>query len=319
MSTPARRFSIVFNTASGHEDSDTAVALIEARLREAGATFTLWRRDQQGSLDACIDAATAEARADGRVLVAVGGDGTLNAVAQAAWEADLPFAALPQGTFNYFAREHGISTELAAALDALLVADEMPVAVGMMDSRLFLVNASVGLYPDLLEERELAKRRFGRYRIVAFIAGLYTLLSHGRSLGLNLTMGDGRTCAIRARTLFIGNNVLQLTELGLPEAQALSEGGGALAAIVLEPGSTWQLLKLIARGIAGSMRGAEGLRVFTFRQLEVDVRRGRKRLKVARDGETGHLKTPLMFRSAPRPLRLLVAHAPPATDSGNSA
>ena len=318
MTTSARRFSIVFNSASGHEDTDAAVALIETRLREAGATFTLWRRDQQGSLDACIGAAAAEARADGRALVAVGGDGTLNAVAQVAWEADLPFAALPQGTFNYFAREHGISTELGAALDALLVADEMPVAVGMMGARLFLVNASVGLYPDLLEERELAKRRFGRYRIVAFIAGLYTLLSHGRSLELNLTMGDGRTCAIRARTLFVGNNILQLTELGLPEAQVLSEGG-ALAAIVLEPGSTWQLLKLIARGIAGSMRGAEGLRVFTFEQLEVDVRCGRKRLKVARDGETGYLKTPLVFRSTPRPLRLLVALTPPAADTGNSA
>ena len=134
-----------------------------------------------GGREHALLAKLAESPRAGKLWVAPGNGGMLSI----AEKADVDQGS-PVDVAN-FAREHGISTELAAALDALLVADEMPVAVGMMDSRLFLVNASVGLYPDLLEERELAKRRFGRYRIVAFIAGLYTLLSHGRSLELNLT------------------------------------------------------------------------------------------------------------------------------------
>ena len=51
-----------------------------------------------------------------------------------------------------------------------------PVQVAGVNDRVFLVNASLGLYPDLLEDREAYKARFGRSRWVAFVAGCATLL-----------------------------------------------------------------------------------------------------------------------------------------------
>ena len=78
---------------------------------------------------------------------------------------------VPQGTFNYFARTHGIPADQTEAVGLLLRAAPTPVQVARINDRVFLVNASLGLYPDLLEDREAFKARFGRSRGVAFVAG----------------------------------------------------------------------------------------------------------------------------------------------------
>ena len=41
----------------------------------------------------------------------------------------------------------------------------------MLNGRAFLVNASVGLYPKLLQDREAFKQQYGRNRVVAMWAG----------------------------------------------------------------------------------------------------------------------------------------------------
>src|SRR5256885_3573742 len=78
---------------------------------------------------------------------------------------------VPLGTFNYFAREQALSLDPAQAvqdiLQALQAGQMRPVNVGLVNERLFLVNASLGLYPRLLDERERASTRFGRTRLVA--------------------------------------------------------------------------------------------------------------------------------------------------------
>ena len=48
---------------------------------------------------------------------------------------------------------------------ALLNAVPMPVRVGLINDRVFLVNASLGLYPELLQNRDACKTRFGRSRL----------------------------------------------------------------------------------------------------------------------------------------------------------
>ena len=124
-----------------------------------------------------------------RAVVAVGGDGTLNTVAQAAHAAGCAMGVVPQGTFNYFARTHGIPADPADAIRLLLHAAPLPVQVAGINDRVFLVNASLGLYPDLLEDREAYKARFGRSRSVAFVAACATLLGAQRRLRLHIETG----------------------------------------------------------------------------------------------------------------------------------
>jgi diacylglycerol kinase family enzyme len=122
---------------------------------------------------------------------------------------------LPQGTFNYFSRTHGIPGDTAGALQVLLTEQPRAVQVGLVNDRVFLVNASMGLYAELLEERETYKARYGRSRWIAFFAGLLTVMRGGHRLW-NLRMAwRGQERDIRTPTLFVGNNPLQLLQVGI--------------------------------------------------------------------------------------------------------
>jgi diacylglycerol kinase family enzyme len=247
----------------------------------------------------------------GGIVVAAGGDGTINTVAQAALGNGCAFGVLPQGTFNYFSRTHGIPSDTAAALQVLLAGHSRPAQVGLVGDRVFLVNASLGLYPQLLEEREGWKRQFGRTRLVAFGAGLATLLRGHRSLRLRVD-SQGQQRELRTPTLFIGNNALQLRQLGLPEADAVD--AGCLAAIALRPVGLLKMLGLLWRGAFGRLDEADALIHVATRQLTVRGSRrlgsfGASRIKVATDGEVTWMRLPLTFRVAPQTLDLL---RPPA-------
>ena len=238
------------------------------------------------------------------VVVAAGGDGTINAVASAVLGTCCPFGVLPQGTFNYFGRVHAIPQETRPAAVALLGASVSPVQVGEVNGRLFLVNASLGLYPQLLEDREAWKQQFGRSRFVAFLSGLSTLLKARGQLKLEIEL-EGRSASLRTPTLFVGNNHLQLTRVGIDEDHAGAVNRGELAGIAVRPIGTLALFGLLARGLLGRLGEADNIDSFSFRKLTVSPR-GRKRMKVATDGEVMWMKTPLVFQVAADPLLLLV-------------
>ena len=303
---PCPPLFIVFNATSGSEDAEAASRQIAHRLSGAGQPHEMFPVERGTDLGATIGRAVHAAREAGGAVVAAGGDGTLNAVAQAVWNANLTMGVLPLGTFNYFSRAHNIPTELDEAIQALLASRTESVALGMVADRVFLVNASVGLYPRLLEEREAAKKVFGRYRVVAMLSALATMVRGRSVLTLELHV-HGQTRVIRTRTLFVGNNELQLRQLGL--AEALDVEQGSLAAVTLQPLSVMRTLWLVLRGAVGRLDGAEGVDSFAFDTLTVRPRRGTRRLKVAMDGEVLRLETPLEFRVAPRPLQLLVPQA----------
>ncbi|MDO5692439.1 MAG: diacylglycerol kinase family protein [Pseudomonadota bacterium] len=312
MPSAAPSLFIIFNPASGSDDTDEVRRRVADRLQAAGRPFELFVAGPGDELAAVIGRAVNAARDARGAVVAAGGDGTLNAVAQAVWNANLPMGVLPRGTFNYFARAHGMPAELDEAIDTLLNAHIEPVTVGLVGERLFLVNASVGLYPRLLQEREQANRRLGRSRIVAMLAGLATLL-RGRSVMTLELHGHGQARVVRTRTLFVGHNELQLRAIGLREALAVESG--RLAAITLQPLPAWRTLWLLVRGALGRLDGAEGVDSFAFDRLVVQPWRAGAHVKAAVDGEIVRLRAPLVFQTAPRPLRLLVPR-PPEPEAG---
>lgn len=298
---------VVFNLGSGHRDADEEKASISAILRDGGRQFEFLQCDRAESIDKLAERAVAQAKACQGMVVAAGGDGTINAVANAVIGSGCPFGVLPQGTFNYFGRDNAISQDSSKAAQVLLSGQISPVQAGRVNGRLFLVNASVGLYPQILEDRETWKRQLGRSRIVAFFSGMATLLKARRQLRLQIESG-GQSMSLRTPTLFVGNNRLQLTQAGIDAGHAQAVGQGQLTAVAVRPIGTLALFGLLVRGLLGRLGEAEHIQSFVFRRLTV-VPRGMKRIKVATDGEIVWMQTPLVFEVAPEPLLLLVPQA----------
>ena len=303
MTLPPDSLFVVFNRASGRGNRDEVGPAVEAACAAAGRACRLFPVEQPGQLAELAREAVRQAREAGGIVVAAGGDGTINGVAHEVLGSGCRFGVLPRGTFNYFARTHGIPADLDGALHVLLNEGAVPVQVGRLNERVFLVNASLGLYPQLLEDREAWKRQFGRSRVVAFFAGIKTILRGHRSLRLTIEL-PGETRRVRTPTLFVGNNALQMEQVGLPEAQAIDDG--RLAGVMLKPVGRAALLALLARGAFGQLGEADQVQNFAFRRLTVKGRTfGAPRIKVATDGEVLWMPLPLRFDIAPDPLLLI--------------
>lgn len=296
---------IVLNAGSGSESAAEARRVIEEGCTAAGHPHRIFMVDGPGRVQALAREAVERARAVGGVVVAAGGDGTINAVAQATLGSGCAFGVLPQGTFNYFSRTHGIPRDTAQALQVLLNGQPRAAQVGLVNDRVFLVNASMGLYAELLEERETYKARYGRSRWIAFFAGLLTVM-RGRHRHWNLRMAwRGQEKDIRTPTLFVGNNPLQLLQVGIDHADAPEQG--QLAAIALKPVGLLAMPELLVRGALGRLGGADRVLSFPFESMTVKAGRlhAPRRVKVATDGEIAWTDMPLLFRVSPEPLWLV--------------
>ena len=304
-----RPFCIVMNAGSGEGDTDAGSDAISSVLTAAGRSHEIFRVDDPEVLPKIAEQAVLKAQQIHGIVVAAGGDGTLNAVAQATLGSGCEFGVIPQGTFNYFGRTHGIPTDATQAARALLSARVHPVQVGLVNGRVFLVNASLGLYRQSLEDREEQKERFGRSRLIAAWAAVVTILRGYRPMSIKLQR-ENETLELRTLTLFVGNNRLQLEQIGL-DTDVVEDG--KLAALVLRPVSTLALLGLLIRGAMGRLGKAHSVESFALTRLLVTPSNPRiRRVKIATDGEVVWMNTPIEFRVAPEPLLLLKPiHATP--------
>ena len=316
---PAAALLFVINAAAGALDLDAKRAVIEATLAMGGRTGELLICQPAELLQVATEAAAA-AVARGTAVVAVGGDGSLNTVAQAAHAAGCPMGVIPYGTFNYFARTHGIPTDPAAAVRLVLDTQPMPVQVAAINQQVFLVNASLGVYPELLQDREAYKARFGRSRGVAFVAACSTLLRAQRRLRLHIETGANQR-DVQTLTLFVGNNRLQLQQVGAEPQDTMlgTPGHGSMAAVMLRPISTLSMLGLLWHGAMGRLGEAAGVEGFEFHHMVVKptLAPGRKDVVVAFDGEVAHMRAPIDIRVLEKPLYLL--RAPDAADAAPPA
>ena len=103
----------------------------------------------------------------------------------------------------------------------------------------------------------------------------------------------------------MGNNRLQLEQLGVEPEQALR--AGYITAVMLRPIGTLSMLRLMLHGAMGTLGEAQSVEHFEFDHLVVrpTLVPGRRGVKVAFDGEVTRLRAPLDFRVLSKPLYLL--------------
>jgi diacylglycerol kinase family enzyme len=303
---PAPPLIFVVNAAAGMQQADEQRALIEGALKAAGRAGELVFC-RPGNLALAARQAAFKASVARTAVVAVGGDGTVNTVSQAAHAEGCVMGVIPGGTFNYFARTHGIAMDKMQAMQTVLGSITKPVQVATVNKQIFLVNASLGLYPKLLEDREAYKARFGRSRLVALGAACATLLRAHRQLRLHIELG-ATVHDVRTTTVFVGNNRLQLAQVGVQLGDSTSaHDNGRIAAVMLRPMGTLAMVGLILRGAMGTLGEADSVESFEFEHMVVKPRLdlGRRKVKVAFDGEVRWMRWPVEFEVSQKPLYLL--------------
>ncbi|HEU4723170.1 MAG TPA: diacylglycerol kinase family protein, partial [Gemmatimonadaceae bacterium] len=173
-----------------------------------------------------------------RILVS-GGDGTIATAATELLNSRVELAILPGGTLNHFARDLGVSTEAAEALELAIEGECRGVDVGVVNGHVFLNTSSVGAYVRFVRIRERLERRFG-YRIASALAAL-RILFQLRDFAVEVEV-EGKPRIYRTPLVFIGvgERELQLPTLG----RRVADGQRGLHVMVVRGRSRARVLAL---------------------------------------------------------------------------
>lgn len=239
------------------------------------------------------------------IVVAGGGDGTMNAVASAIVGSEVMLGILPLGTLNHFAKDLNIPIGLHDAVRTIAGQYSIKVDTGEVNERLFLNNSSLGLYPDIVRDREKQQRRLGRGKWLAFAWA--TLAALRRYPFLNVSMHlHGKQHRIRAPFIFVGNNLYSMEGFNIGERAALDRG--ELSLYVAHRTGRFGLLVLAIHALFGRLKQVKDFDMLLARDILIETRHNR--MRVATDGEVTVMTTPLRYLIRPASLRVIVT--PPA-------
>lgn len=296
---------LVFNPNAGQklglETNSGSADEVQAALRAEGIPFEPMPTERAGHATELARQAVAEGR---ELVIAAGGDGTVNEVAHGVANTGTVLGLMPLGSIMNVARTLWVPRDRAGAARTIADGKVLAMDMGRSGDRFFLEAAGVGLDAGLFgyfEELESGGRRFSTLRAA---------LRFVRQLGSpRVTVEyDGGRLETRTPMVSIANGPYVGAAYAIgPEARI---DDGLLDVVVFRHTSIPRVLLHLAF-IAGGrpLPPPSQARRLLVRSVRVDKRRGRP-LPVHADGDPIGA-TPAQFDVAPAALRVIVG--PPET------
>lgn len=272
-------------------------------------------------------------------VVAGGGDGTLNCIANAMAGGPVPFGVLPLGTHNHFAREMNVPLDLDAAVaalaDGIVGGRATDLDVGEVNGRVFLNFSGLGLHPQFVKERDAQQKAIGGTRVIGralrkavkvfagFIAFFRKLNDlpvmavrikpagtngqasggpHGHTLGQPHAHPHGRRRI--TPSIIVCNNTLQMQEFGVAEMSCPDRG--LLNVYVARVTGATGLIRLVLAAFLRRLHTASGRDFESICVPGVRISLRRRHLSVSIDGEVVDLRTPLEYKVRRGGLKVVV-------------
>jgi diacylglycerol kinase family enzyme len=242
-------------------------------------------------------------------LIAAGGDGTINAIASALRDNDVPLGILPVGTLNHFAKDLGVPSRLpdaiAANATALIENRFALLDVGAVNGRVFVNNSSIGFYPRVIRRRD---RLRSRLVLSKWLAMFYAVLQSIRrypefdvTLDLESHGEPLETVDRRTPFVFVGNNRYALHLFALGGRKRLDRG--ELCVYVAHRPGRFGTIKLLILALFRRLKQAQDFNAYVLPRVVVNT--PKRRIAVAIDGEVHYLHPPLRYEIRPRCLKIL--------------
>lgn len=291
------RVTILLNRESGRVRASPDLAATVAELFRTGGMEPVVELISGGD---CMVRSRAISERGDELLVVGGGDGTISAAASALVGTETMLGILPLGTLNHFARDLGIATELANAAQLIFRRSQKWVDVAEMNERLFINNSAIGLYPLMVIDRDLQRRRLGRSkRLAMIVASIRTLLRFGHQR-LTLTVNDEKA-RIDTPLLFVGNNAYRIDIRAPGKRAALDQG--QLSVFVMRKKTRRGFIAASVRALFDRSRADDMVQLEHVERLKVECQR--PMLAVSLDGEVVRASPPLHYKIRKKALRVI--------------
>ena len=292
---------VLINAAGG-----TAAAKGDGLGAEVRAAF-----DQAGLeihlhlIDSSDIRAAAEKHANLPLVVVGGGDGTLGSAAAGLMKGKAALGILPLGTRNHLARELNVPLDLPGAATLIAARPTRRIDIGQVNGHLFLNNASIGLYPEMVRLRDERQMQHGLPKWLAAIPASWAALRRLRHHRLRLHGPDGEQEVITPM-LFVGNNHYALAAGQIGTRDALDDG--LLSVFAVAARRRRALLGFALRTLTGRADPQEDFAALgDVHALAVSGRS--RQIDIALDGEVRALRIPLEFSIQPGALTVVAPNA----------
>ena len=248
------------------------------------------------------------------VVVAYGGDGTLNEVATGVATTNTALAVLPGGSTNVFARTLGMPNDAIAAVDHIVDAlnrnDISPIGLGRANGRYFTFHTGLGYDAAVVkwvEQRAALKRYAGHPLFVLAALKTFFVDFDRKKPHFSLEFADGTTTENGYFSIVMNTNpytYLGNRPLDIVPSTSLSTGLSVVTFTTMKPTH-------ILRTLASALRGG-GVKPAPWLDIHTDVRQvtatDKRAFAYQLDGDYLGEVQKIDFEYVPNALRLVRSH-----------
>ena len=286
---------IIANPASGslfvHHDHQGTLAFLRAR----GWQVDLWLTRGPGDAQVLARRAVEQRIA---VVIAAGGDGTLNEVIQGLAGSETALGVLPAGTVNVWAREVGIPLDNTRAREILVNGQTRRIDLGLVNGRYFLLMVGIGLDGEVTQAVE--RKPLKRLGVLGYVLAALWFSPGYLGFPVTLTVDEVGPVRTRALQIFVGNTQLYAGAFKFTWLARCDDGLLDLC-VVHKRNLLGRLVVLRDFALRREQRRL-WVRYNTFKQARIETK---DPVAIQVDGESAG-STPATFSVAPRALKVIV-------------
>jgi YegS/Rv2252/BmrU family lipid kinase len=188
------------------------------------------------------------------LVVAWGGDGTVNEVASALVGSRVPLAIVPAGSGNGLAADLGLPFEARRALEVAARGETRPIDAGRVNGAYFFNIAGIGL--DARIATRFAGRGLRRRGPLAYLQLTSAELFQYRSTSYDIEC-DGERWTVDAILIAVANGRQYGNRVVIAPEARLDDGRFEL--VIVEPQSWWGIVRRLPSLFRGRLRAGDGV------------------------------------------------------------
>jgi diacylglycerol kinase family enzyme len=237
-------------------------------------------------------------------IVAGGGDGTISLVASFLAGHNTPLGILPLGSLNHFAKDNKIPLNIEEAVGVIIKQNIKELDVGSVNGKMFINNSSIGIYPKVVEHRDLQIEQLGGNKWISMIKAYVNVIKKFSSFKVDIH-SNGEIMKVRTPLVFVGNNEYHMDLFNLGRRKKLDEG---LLELYFPNTTGWfPMLRFGFSALFNKLNQARDFSVIKTKKITIALKRKRRKdIEVSLDGEVVHLEPPLVYEIHPKALKVIV-------------
>ncbi|MFN0034903.1 MAG: diacylglycerol/lipid kinase family protein [Saprospiraceae bacterium] len=288
-----QRIVFIVNPKAGTNLQKHIRESVDNHLNHKKFEYGIWLTEQEGHAAVLAQKALAEGY---EIVVAVGGDGSINEVASALVGSEAILGIIPAGSGNGLAMHLGYGRDIDAAIKKLNTAETRTVDCGTMNGRSFVNIAGVGfdgLVSNLMKGSHW--RGFLPYFLKSVEAGLSYL---SRDCRIEL---DDQTLNLKCFAISIANGPMYGYNFQIAPDARMDDG--FFEVVILKDAPRWQYFAAVPSMLNSKIYEAEFVEHFASRRVKISAE-GENHVHL--DGEGMVVTGDLIFEMKPAVLKILV-------------